>query len=217
MRCLQCDSEMHKGPVELEGEYRGRKVRVSMRGLKCPSCGYSTIRGRDMTEFSRLVKEEYRSHEQMLRPEDLKQAREELGMPQEVFAQFVDVGVASVKRIESGAVQERLTDEHIRMRLYPELIDAVLIDRIWKIHEAKGSLAQLPSVAAQWSEEWSGLVNCFQSVAPIYANFDLLVAETFATCSERFKDQSDAVVKNSRSRRKPRVAITTPPSCELVA
>src|SRR4051812_11360949 len=102
MKCLHCGSDMKPGLVALDGEYRGQQVRVEMQGVRCVECGYSTIRGRDMDEFGRRVKDAYKQHERLLDAAVIREARQQMGATQKSFAEYLDVGIASVKRIETG-------------------------------------------------------------------------------------------------------------------
>jgi len=194
MNCLHCDSAMQTDVVELTGQYRGREVRVHTRGVRCPSCGFVTVRGRDMAEFRRLVKEAYRRDEQLLEVTEIQRARKEMHATQESFAAYLAVGVASVKRLEGGAVPERLMDEHIRMRLYPETLEVLLQERLWDLNSLKGALAELPHISAQCSLVWNGLSDCWNTYDLITTNYDAVVQKAMTTCAERHHSLTEIMI-----------------------
>jgi putative zinc finger/helix-turn-helix YgiT family protein len=187
MNCVHCDSSLRADLVELTGPYRGREVRVQMNGLRCDNCGFVTVRGRDMPEFRNRIKEAFREEEQLLQGSELQVARKEMRATQEAFASFLEIGVASVKRIEAGGVPERLLDEHVRMRLYPERMEVILQDRLWNLNLMKGALAELPRAAAQCTFAWKNLAEC-QSYTILTTNFDAMLQGSFVQCSERIRE-----------------------------
>jgi DNA-binding XRE family transcriptional regulator len=65
-------------------------------------------------ELRKKTVDEYRSNHHLLTSAEIIARRTALGMSQQAFADFIDVGVASVKRWESGFVQEPIYDKRIR-------------------------------------------------------------------------------------------------------
>jgi putative zinc finger/helix-turn-helix YgiT family protein len=210
MKCLHCESPMTPDLVTLKGEYRGRSVHVEMNGLRCTSCDFVTVRGRDLREFRRLVREEYRRAEQLLKSEELQLARTEMRATQESFADYLQVGVASIKRIEGGSVPERLMDEHIRMRLYPEIMEVLLQERLWQLKSLRGELAELPEVSAQCTRVWKGLSDCWNSQQLVTSNYNALFSHALTTCSERLHGLTTFLSEAKRDESEHR-ATNTPP------
>jgi putative zinc finger/helix-turn-helix YgiT family protein len=77
-----------------------------MLGLKCRHCGYETIEGAAMPEYGRLLADKYRTAHGLLTSDDIRARRERLRMNQKEFAEFLGVGIASVKRWEMGKIQD---------------------------------------------------------------------------------------------------------------
>ena len=73
-----------------------------------------------MPEYGRLLADKYRSAHGLLTSEELKERRERLSMSQAKFAEYLGVGIASVKRWEMGKVQESAMDALIRLKTEPE-------------------------------------------------------------------------------------------------
>jgi putative zinc finger/helix-turn-helix YgiT family protein len=100
----------------LPGEVKGETFVVSTPALVCPGCGYATVDGTDMPEYMRRVGDAYRAKHGLLTSDEIRQRRKRLGMSQAEFADYLRVGVASLKRWEMGKVQDESSDELIRLR-----------------------------------------------------------------------------------------------------
>lgn len=85
-----------------------------MAGLACTECGYQTVEGADMPEYMRLLADKYRAAYGLLTSDEIRAHRERLKMSQQKFADYLGVGVASVKRWEMGKIQESAMDKLIR-------------------------------------------------------------------------------------------------------
>jgi putative zinc finger/helix-turn-helix YgiT family protein len=116
-RCINCDeADLDVGRVELTGQVRGESYTVALDGLVCPKCGYTTIEGTAMPEFGRLLADQYRAAHGLLTSTDIRNRRNQMQMSQLEFANFLGVGVASVKRWELGKIQEKRMDDLIRSK-----------------------------------------------------------------------------------------------------
>jgi putative zinc finger/helix-turn-helix YgiT family protein len=105
--CIACsEANLQPSEVQLSGTVRGEEYTVKMQGLICPRCGYKTIEGADMAEYGRLLSDEYRAAHELLTSVEIRSRRNRLGMSQEEFANYVGVGVASIKRWEMGKIQD---------------------------------------------------------------------------------------------------------------
>jgi putative zinc finger/helix-turn-helix YgiT family protein len=102
--------------VELTGERNGESFSVSVPGMVCSKCGFSTISNKQSGKFTQAVSDAYRSAHGLLTGTDLKRLRTRLGMSQVEFAEHLGVGPASVKRWECGQIQDKAMDQLIRLR-----------------------------------------------------------------------------------------------------
>src|SRR5262245_41732872 len=124
MTCQHCNIEMRPKQIEFEDEYRGELVKAVADGFECPTCGVEWFGLDNTAEYGRRVADAYRRAHRLLTSNDIREARERLGMSQEAFARLLDVGVASVKRWEWGLVQDRSHDKLIRLMTNPEEAEA---------------------------------------------------------------------------------------------
>jgi putative zinc finger/helix-turn-helix YgiT family protein len=122
IRCVKCGTAdlAEDRTIELTGSVRDEEYTISMRGMVCPNCHFQTIDGRQMPEYSRLLADKYRAAHGLLSSDEIRTRRERLQMSQAKFAEYLDVGIASVKRWEMGKIQESAMDQLIRLKTEPE-------------------------------------------------------------------------------------------------
>ena len=105
-----------------EDELKGVVLRVRTRGLRCNRCAYEAVSVAQMADYGRAVADAYRQTQGLLTSEEIRAARARLDMSQQEFADYLGVGVASVKRWEWGQVQEKSMDK--LMRLLTDAVEA---------------------------------------------------------------------------------------------
>ncbi|SRR6266542_3963917 len=147
MICVQCENEefVLKPEAELEQVFRDETLKVIAPVMVCKKCGWITLGPGQLDELRKRTADVYRKRHGLLTSAEIKDCRESLGMKQRDFAEFLNVGEASVKRWETWQVQERSSDELIRL---------------------KSQLAQVLKVSgAPWNAEWrsTDLVRVFMS------------------------------------------------------
>jgi putative zinc finger/helix-turn-helix YgiT family protein len=119
--CFECGGgDLVRDDVSLTGNRYGESFVIRMPGLRCTKCGFATIDSIASAEFTRLVSDAYREKHGLLIGSELRARREQLRMSQQQFADYLGVGVASVKRWELGQVQDKAMDELIRLKTDPE-------------------------------------------------------------------------------------------------
>jgi putative zinc finger/helix-turn-helix YgiT family protein len=127
----------------LTGERNGEEFTVTVEGLHCGNCGYETISNRQSGEFTKAISDAYRAKHGLLAGVEIKARRVALSMSQLDFAAYLGVGPASVKRWESGQVQDRAMDSLIRLKTNPE--------------EARGNLRSLESQLGRTEVVFGGI------------------------------------------------------------
>jgi putative zinc finger/helix-turn-helix YgiT family protein len=126
-KCISCDvADLQPGMVQLQGAVRGEIFSVEMKGLVCSNCGYKTIDGADMPEYGRLLADKYRAAHGLLTSDEVRARRERLGLSQQNFADYLQRGVASVKRWEMGKIQDPDNDRHIREMTDPKPVSTMV-------------------------------------------------------------------------------------------
>lgn len=127
MTCIKCKAEMSQPRMlAMPGRFKKQPLMVNIEGRQCTNCGHQIIEGRRMSEFMKKLGDAYREKRGLLTSEDIRTRRERLGMSQIEFAQYLNVGVASLKRWELGDVQTKLVDEQIRFKTDPAFVEVAL-------------------------------------------------------------------------------------------
>ena len=116
MICPNCDTGiLTEGHATLPATVKGVELSVFMSALICSHCHYKTVHGSQMADFMRRGADEYRKLQGLLTSVQIVTARKAIGMTQEKFADYLGVGIASVKRWEWGQVQDPAMDKLIRL------------------------------------------------------------------------------------------------------
>jgi putative zinc finger/helix-turn-helix YgiT family protein len=125
MICLRCDNEefVLKQDSIIAQEFRGDTFRIQMPALACSVCGWTTIDAEQTDELRRRTADAYRTKHGLLTSEEIKTLRQLLGKTQREFASMISVGEASIKRWETWLVQEKSSDQLIRLKCEKELSD----------------------------------------------------------------------------------------------
>jgi putative zinc finger/helix-turn-helix YgiT family protein len=106
-------------PYTTEAEHDGRLYTVTvpdLEVLRCENCGETLLD----TPANRRITEALRQQLELLRPEEIRRRREELGLSQREMAEHMNVPEAFVARWESGGQIQR-RDQDRMMRWYFEI------------------------------------------------------------------------------------------------
>ncbi len=118
MKCIRCNSIMDAdAPRELHAEYRDKPVSFILNAPGCPTCGHVAVLGKTMKAYTRALADAYRKSEDLMTVAEMEQARKQLGLSRQQFADYVYVGIAAYKRWLRGDVQSRAYDKLVRLRI----------------------------------------------------------------------------------------------------
>jgi putative zinc finger/helix-turn-helix YgiT family protein len=117
MLCLQCNSKKFTAKdVATPQCFRGEEFTVNAPAMVCVKCQWATMTDAQADELAKITADEYRRRHGLLTGVEIVAFRKKLGMGQRAFATFLEVGIASVKRWETGFVQEKVYDQLIRAK-----------------------------------------------------------------------------------------------------
>jgi putative zinc finger/helix-turn-helix YgiT family protein len=117
MKCFRCNKgRLVNKTVDIPGEVRGTPLSVQTEAAVCTNCGFQVLSEKQAATFNAIIADAYRRRNGLLTSKQLRQIRRRLGMSQREFAEFLKVGVASVKRWETGLVQDDALDQLVRLR-----------------------------------------------------------------------------------------------------
>jgi putative zinc finger/helix-turn-helix YgiT family protein len=120
MTCFECgEGTLAYSDIDIVGERNGESFTVRMKGFECDRCGFKTVDSVQSAEFTRLVSDAYRIAHGLLTSAEIQARRHQLAMTQLGFSEYLGTGVASVKRWESGQIQDKAMDELIRLKTDP--------------------------------------------------------------------------------------------------
>lgn len=118
MLCLQCKNETFRECMTDTAQvFRDENFTVKAPAMACKQCGWLTMTDAQADLLSLKVAEAYRKKHELLTSADIIETRNRFGLSQKAFAQRLSVGVASLKRWETGFVQEKSSDTLIRMKV----------------------------------------------------------------------------------------------------
>lgn len=125
MKCVECGKgRMRMRLAKVPHEIRGLKFEVEDKVNICDSCGFITIPLARADEHGRVVDATYRRLAGILTAEEIREARQRLGMSQREFAEYLGVGEASVKRWETGVLPDKSSSDLIRLKTDPNVARA---------------------------------------------------------------------------------------------
>lgn len=117
MKCFNCnEGRLVKRNAEIPGKVRNESFVVNAEAQVCNKCGFQVLSQEQSDSYGVLIADTYRAKHGLLTSKALKALRGRLKMTQDQFAAYVGVGIASVKRWESGLIQDEAMDQLIRLK-----------------------------------------------------------------------------------------------------
>lgn len=135
MKCPNCESEkFEKKNIRFNPEIKGKGVEVVVPALVCKKCQMSLMDDEQMNILRRAAANKYREQHNLLTSEQIISFRRALGMSQAAFANYLNVGEASIKRWETYYVQELVQNDHIRLKCDEAYAEHNALQVHWKSH-----------------------------------------------------------------------------------
>lgn len=97
--------------------FRGIDITFQVEHYVCPVCGIEVGSIDQTAATQRAISDAYRKAVNLLTGEEIRKCREEMGLTQNVLAERMNVGIASIKRWEGGLIQSKSMDQALRMAL----------------------------------------------------------------------------------------------------
>lgn len=148
-----------------EQEYRGEVFRVKAPGYECRQCGFRVLGPGHLEVLCKATSDAYRLKHNLLTSAQIVERRKAMKMTQAHFAKFVGVGVASLKRWESGAlVQDIGHDCLLRLRTDHVLFTKQIPSRQVTVIEVHADRTCQPEPAKQLTHVFTQLAQTFSEV-----------------------------------------------------
>lgn len=117
MNCPKGHGAMTQTEIEKQIPFRGEIVSVTEQAFACPECGFTAGTIESAATLQEKLSEAYRKQAGLLTGEEIKLLRLEKELTQGALATLMNVGIASVKRWENGAIQSKSMDTLLRRYL----------------------------------------------------------------------------------------------------
>lgn len=115
--CPKGHGPMGLNTVNKEMTFRGVDIAIEVEAYTCPVCGLDAGTVQSAGAVQRALADAYRSKVNLLTGQEIKSLREAKGLTQQQLADRMNVGIASIKRWETGMVQSKSMDHALRMQL----------------------------------------------------------------------------------------------------
>lgn len=122
--CPQCQGMVRRGQVEKRSEIKGVEVSYTASLHRCEACGLELADVADAADLQVRMADAYRRATGLLSSEDIRRLRQEKGLSQQALADALEVGIASIKRWETGTIQSKSMDTLLRTLLEERPCDA---------------------------------------------------------------------------------------------
>lgn len=124
LKCLACSTLMELKKLKKRKKIRELDIDYAVNALVCPQCSLEAGTVMSAGEVQRAMADAYRERAGLLTGQQIKELRKARNMTQEQLSLAMDVGIASIKRWESGMIQSRSMDNHLRRIFYGEALAA---------------------------------------------------------------------------------------------
>jgi putative zinc finger/helix-turn-helix YgiT family protein len=124
MNCPNEHAPMELKSVIKEVVFRGKQLKVRVRHFVCPECGIEADDLDLAAANQKALSDVYRSVVKLLTGEQIVEGRRKLKWTQEELARAANVGIASIKRWETGQIQTKAMDDVLRRALSGEAVCA---------------------------------------------------------------------------------------------
>lgn len=112
--CPVCEGCVKHAELEKHGVFRGVEVTYTATLQQCAECGLELAGIEEAAVMQERLAYAYRKTVGLLSSEDIRRLRQEKGLSQQGLADALDVGVASIKRWETGVIQSKSMDTLLR-------------------------------------------------------------------------------------------------------
>jgi len=117
MICPQCHGPTQKVAVEKSTLFKGIDVRYIAGLHRCAACGLELADADEAATMQERLADGYRRAVGLLSGEEIRGLRLRKGLSQQALADELQIGIASIKRWETGVVQSRAMDNLLRTLL----------------------------------------------------------------------------------------------------
>ena len=127
MKCIKCGHGMEPAaPLTLSAEVRGERFTVKVVAAECADCGRVVLNSKARRMYHRAGSDAYRQQHGLLTAAEIDRLRRNLGMTWKQFAEYMNVGIATLKRWMGGEIQTPSLDLLVRLKADPSFAQRAL-------------------------------------------------------------------------------------------
>ena len=150
MRCAKCGHVI--GPAEprtLNAEVRGEQFEIQVITPQCAHCGRVMLNAKARRMFHRAGSDAYRRQHGLLTAGEIDRLRRNLGMTWAKFAEFVGIGIATLKRWMGGEIQSEAYNSLVRLKADLAYAEQATNDLLARLTENSGCAQPTIEVGAR--------------------------------------------------------------------
>ena len=120
MKALNCPKghgPMALSTIDKQMTFKGADISVAAKAYVCPACGLEAGTPQTAGALQLAIADAYRVKQGLLTSSELKDLRKSRNLTQQQLADIMNIGIASIKRWETGTVQSASMDHALRMQL----------------------------------------------------------------------------------------------------
>jgi putative zinc finger/helix-turn-helix YgiT family protein len=117
VKCPMGHGNMALGKVEKNTIFKGVDVSFEVEAYICNECSLEAGTVQSAGKVQRSIADAYRAKMDLLTSDEIKSIRKSRGFTQQQLAELMNIGIASLKRWETGMIQSKSMDYALRMQL----------------------------------------------------------------------------------------------------
>ena len=117
INCPKCNSLLEQRKLKKQKSFRGEEIEYEMDAFVCPECGLEAGTAKSAGDLQCAIADAYREKAGLLTGEKIKSLRRAKGLTQQDLSNELKVGIASIKRWETGNIQSFSMDHALRSYL----------------------------------------------------------------------------------------------------
>lgn len=112
--CPSCNGNLQQIEIEKRAQFKGVDIAYTAKLHQCEKCRLELADVEEAANIQDQLADAYRKAVGLLHGEEIRRLRQEKGLSQQALADAMDVGIASIKRWETGVIQSKSMDSLLR-------------------------------------------------------------------------------------------------------
>jgi len=117
INCPKGHGPMEQKKIKQKKTFKGVDIELMADVFVCQECGLEAGTIESAGEVQRAIADAYREKVELLTGQEIKNLRKAKILTQQQLADIMNVGIASIKRWETGMIQSKSMDHALRMQL----------------------------------------------------------------------------------------------------